>query len=205
MHVDGQRLITHHANVEPHVELFPADQERRLHVFLHNIQLWPFSGFLVLRILLCLRWTPVLLWLPLLRLCQLVDEEDAGPLGAPDWLHDPCRTCPFLELLNEHVVLLWHHESDGADVVPGGLLQATLLLTKPLHALHVLHQEVFPSKLVVVEKMVDMLMRIQVNLVEERMDPIFVGPENIPFGVHIRLFPAPGFQDIVDRVVLGVL
>lgn len=55
-----------------------------------------------------------------------------------------------------------------------------VLLTLALHALHVLHQQVFPCQLVVVQEVVHVLVRLQVHLVEGTVDPVLVGPEDVP-------------------------
>mmetsp|Transcript_60976 Transcript_60976/g.176502 ORF Transcript_60976/g.176502 Transcript_60976/m.176502 type:complete len:327 (-) Transcript_60976:7-987(-) len=203
MHVDRQGLVACDHNVESHVELFVADQQGFVDVLLHDVQLLALFGVVVvLQVLVVLRRLPICGRPPLLHLRQLVHQEDASPLRPPDGLHDPCRAGVPLELLDEHVVLRRHYECDRVHIVLARLLGLPILLALPLHALHVLDEEVLPSQLVVVEEVVHMLVRIQVDLLVSLVDPVLVRPEDVPVGLGIGLLPAPGLQHVVDGVEL---
>ena len=141
-------------NVEPHVELLAAHEERIVDVagddvgLLHQVRVEH----------------SLALPRPLLQLGQLVDEEDARALRLPARLHDPGGVGVLAVLLHKHVVVRGQDEGRGDEVqiqvaTLGALLGQGVALPLEVAAvpLDVLHHGVLPRQLVVVGEMVDQL------------------------------------------------
>ncbi len=86
-----------HQHVQPEVELPPSHEERVVDVPRDDVGLFDQVGVE--------HGAGPRLPGPLLELRQLVDEEDARPLGLPAGLHDPGARRVLAVLLHEHVVV----------------------------------------------------------------------------------------------------
>mmetsp|Transcript_66410 Transcript_66410/g.167409 ORF Transcript_66410/g.167409 Transcript_66410/m.167409 type:complete len:326 (-) Transcript_66410:206-1183(-) len=213
VHVDDQGRVARDQHVQSQVKLFATNKEWLGEVPLDHV--WLRLRLLVLFFLVHGR-TPIGQLLPLLHparisfpsrdLAELVEQEDAFTLRLSDGLHDPDGACclQLFEFLHEHGVL--SRQDEGlwrACSVARRVLQETVALGLPLSTLDVLHHQVLTGKLVMISEVVDALVRLQVDVVEDLVDPLLVAPKEVPIKLGIRLLEATCLQDIVDSIVKG--
>mmetsp|Transcript_28498 Transcript_28498/g.87275 ORF Transcript_28498/g.87275 Transcript_28498/m.87275 type:complete len:438 (+) Transcript_28498:743-2056(+) len=190
--VRHQRREGRDEDVQAHVELLVADQVRVFHVALHDVR---FRRRRLVR-LLSARGVGA----PVGDLGEARKEKDASALRRADRFHDPDASRPF-ELFHEQRVLARQHETERREVVRSGLVGLALSLKVALHPLQVLHQQVLPTQLPAVPKMVDALVRLQVRRVENLVGPLALGPVDVPVAVALGLPPVlPRVHHVVDRV-----
>ena len=73
----------------------------------------------------------------------------------------------------------------------------------PLHATEVAVHRILPRQLVVVAKVVDALVLVEVHCIHVVADPTDVDPCDIPVSVGLGLAPAAGSKDVVDGITKG--
>lgn len=73
----------------------------------------------------------------------------------------------------------------------------------PLHATEVAVHRILSRQLVVVAKVVDALVLVEVHCIHVVADPTDVDPCDIPVSVGLGLAPAAGSKDVVDGITKG--
>jgi len=128
---------------------------------------------------------------PLGDLTQLVEEEDALPLGLADGLHDvdDVLLLVLFEFLYEQALVRRQVVGDWPIVHLLCLLELACTLEILALSLQVFDHVVFAGELLVVAEMIDFLVGEQVGGIEDLVGPVAVDPAEVPI-VSFGFLPA---------------
>lgn len=151
--IDCERLVADDQYINSHIELLSTNEERIHDVSLDNVwlSLWTF-------------WFPSEFVFPLSNMLQLIEQENTFTLRLSNWLHDPDLPCSF-EFFYEKTVVTWEVVGGGKEIITISLLRFAFPFKLFLVSFQVLHHQVLSRKLVVISKVIDFLMRLQMEMV----------------------------------------
>ena len=125
-------------------------------------------------------WLPSEIILPLGDLLQPSEQEYTFTLRFPHRFHNPDSIGVSFKFLNKQRVLSGHVISNREEIHICSLFISSFFLKLAFVAFEILDHEILATQLAVVSKVIDSLMRLEVNVIKYFMNPLLVRPDDVP-------------------------